>query len=60
MDPNLLQTDSEDSDQTENIPMLILAGRIGHFVGFVVLQLIYHLLIRDRSELETDIDCICS
>ena len=32
-----LHTDSEDSDQTGRMPRLILvfAGRIGHFVGFV-------------------------
>ena len=33
---------SEDSDQTGQIPKLIcdFAGRIGHFVGFVMLRLI--------------------
>ena len=37
-----LHVDSEDSDQTGRMPRLILvyAGRTGHFVGFVVLQLI--------------------
>ena len=35
---------SEDSDQTGRMPRLIwvFAGRIGHFVGFVVRRLIYH------------------
>ena len=35
-DPNQLHADSEDSDQTGRMPRLIfvLAGHIGHFVGF--------------------------
>ena len=40
-DPRLFQGDSEDSDQTGQMPRLIwvFAGRSGHFVGFVVLWL---------------------
>ena len=35
-DPNLLQADSEASDQTGQMPRLIrvFAGHTGHFVGF--------------------------
>ena len=38
-----LQADSEDSDQTGRMPRLIwvLAGRTGHFVGFVVRRLMF-------------------
>ena len=41
----LRQADSEDSDQTVWMAMLIrvFAGHTDHFVGFVVLQLIYEL-----------------
>ena len=37
-----LHTDSEDSDQTGWMPRLIgvIAGRTGHFVGFVMRQLV--------------------
>ena len=37
-----LHVDSESSDQTGRMPRLIcvFAGRTGHFVGFVMLQLI--------------------
>ena len=40
-DQNILQADSEGSDQTGWMPRLIwvFAGRTGHFIGFVVLQL---------------------
>ena len=39
--PRLLHADSEDSDQTGRMPSLIwvVAGRTGHFVGFVMLWL---------------------
>ena len=42
-DPTFLHADSEDSDQTWRMPRLIwvLAGCICHFVGFVMMQLIY-------------------
>ena len=42
-DPSFLLADSEDSDQTERMPRLIwvFAGRTGHFVGFVMLWLIF-------------------
>ena len=48
--PNILQADSEDSDQTGRMPRLIwvFAGRTGHFVGFVVLWLNYFLLSESR------------
>ena len=38
-DQRFLQADSEDSDQTGQMPrlILVLAGRTGHFVGFVML-----------------------
>ena len=41
-DPNLLQADSKDSDQTRQMPRMIqvFARRTHHFVDFVVLQLI--------------------
>ena len=40
-DLRLLHADSEDSDQTGRMPRLVwvFAGRIVHFVGFVMLQL---------------------
>ena len=40
-DPVLLQADREDSDQTARMPRLIrvFAGRIEHFVGFVMRRL---------------------
>ena len=39
-DPRFLHADSEDSDQTGQIPRLIwvFTGSTGHFVGFVMLQ----------------------
>ena len=42
-DPRLLQTDSEDSDQNGQMPrpIRVLAGCIGHFVGFVMPWLNY-------------------
>ena len=41
-DPKLLHTDSEDSDQTGQIPKLIwiFAGHSGHFVGFDLVWLV--------------------
>ena len=41
-DPSFLHADSEDSDQTGRMPMLIwvFAGRTCHFVGFVTRRLI--------------------
>ena len=41
-DPWFLHWDSEDSDQTKQMPRLIgvFAGRLSHFVGFVMLWLI--------------------
>ena len=45
--PSASYADSEDSDQTGRMPSLILvfAGRSGHFVGFVMRQLISYLII---------------
>ena len=42
-DPRFLHADSEDSDQTGQLPRLIwaFAGRTGHSVCFVMLRLIY-------------------
>ena len=42
-DPKFLHADSEDSDQTRQMPRLIrvFAGRTGYFVGFDVTRLIY-------------------
>ena len=42
-DPRLLHADSEDSDRTGQMPKLICVctRRTGHFVGFVVLWLIF-------------------
>ena len=42
-DPRFLIADSEDSDQTGQMPRLVwvLAGYTGHFVGFVVCRLIH-------------------
>ena len=44
-DPHFLQADNEDSEQTGRMPRLIwvFAGRTCHFVGFVMLRLIYYL-----------------
>ena len=44
-DPRFLYADSEDSDQTGQMPRLIwdFAGRTCHFVGFVMRWLIYVL-----------------
>ena len=41
--PSFIHADSEDSDQTGQMPRLIwvFAGRTCHFVGFVMRQLIY-------------------
>ena len=41
-DPSVLHADSEDSDQTGRMPMLIwiFAGRTCHFVGFVTRRLL--------------------
>ena len=40
-DPMFFHADSEDSDQTRRMPRLIrvLAGRTGHFIGFVMRRL---------------------
>ena len=42
-DPSFLHVDSENSDQAGWMPRLIwvFAGRTGHFVGFVMRQLIF-------------------
>ena len=44
-DTVLLPAGSEDSDQTGWLPRLmeVFAGRTGHFVGFVMHRLNYHL-----------------
>ena len=44
-DPSLLQADSADSDQTGRMPRLIwvFAGHTGHFVGFVMPWLNFHI-----------------
>ena len=54
--PMFLHVDSEDSDQTGWIPRLIwvFAGRTGHFVGFVMLWLIYEIY----KHLRTDFTCL--
>ena len=46
-DPMFLHVDSEDSDQTGQMPRLIriFAGRIGHFVSFVMRPAHMHNLI---------------
>ena len=45
-DPRFLHADSKDSDQSGQMPRLIrvFAGRIGHFVDFVVRRLKCHKL----------------
>ena len=57
--------DSEDSDQTRQMPRLIwvFTGRNGHFVGFVMRQLklqtvktLIRLLIQEGSDLGYTID----
>ena len=44
-DPSFLHVDSEDSDQTGRMPRLIwvFAGRTCHFVGYVMLRLIWFI-----------------
>ena len=42
-DPVLLHADSEDSDQMPRL-IWVMAGRTGHFVGFVAWQLLYLFL----------------
>ena len=46
-DPNFLQTDSEDSNQTGRMPRLIwvFAGRTSHFVDFLMFRLKYSWII---------------
>ena len=48
-DPSFLHADSEDSDQTGRMPRLIwvFAGRICHFVGFVMRRLICCLSVEN-------------
>ena len=50
-DPRFLHADREDSDQTGRMPRLIgvFAGRTGHFVGFVVLRLLYMFIFKVHS-----------
>ena len=50
-DPSFLQADSEDSDQTGRMPRLIwvFAGCTGHFVGFVMMRLIYQDTVADTT-----------
>ena len=46
-----LHADSEDSDQTGQMPRLIrvFAGRTGHFVGFIMLQLLYFVFFPESA-----------
>ena len=55
-DPSFLHVDSEDSDQTGQMPRLIwiFAGRTCHFVGFVMRRLIY---IAERIKISLDFEC---
>ena len=57
--PNLLHADSEDSDQTGQMPRLIcvFTWRTGHFVGFVVLWLIFmsQCQHRDWRQIHSDL-----
>ena len=57
-DPSFLHADSEDSDQTGRMPRLIwvFAGRICHFVGFVMRRLI--CLCRYRRDKDKFLDHI--
>ena len=61
--PSFLHADSEDSDQTGRMPRLIwvFAGRRCHFVGFVVMWLIYYhcnaILV---ATIKWDISCYLS
>ena len=50
-DPIFLHADSEDSDQTGQMPRLIwvLTGRTGHFVGYFMLWLIFIIWCRSMS-----------
>ena len=47
-DPMFVHADSEDSDQTGRMPRLIwvFAWHTGHFVGFIMLWLIYKLYVQ--------------
>ena len=50
-DPTFLHADSEDSDQTGRMPRLIwvFAGRTCHFVGFVLMRLIWWLPLAEEK-----------
>ena len=52
-DWSFLHADSEDSDQTGRMPRLtwVFAGRTGHFVGFVMLRLMYLIISQDKTEM---------
>ena len=59
-DPSFLHADSEDSDQTGQMPRLIwvFTGRMCHFVGFVMRQLIYicmFFLINEHKLVELEL-----
>ena len=48
--PSLVYADSEASDQTAGMPRLwVFAGRICHFVGFVMRRLISHIIQTSKS-----------
>ena len=46
-DPSFLQADSEDSDQTGQMPrqIWVFAGRTRHFVGFDTMRLLSSLVV---------------
>ena len=54
--------DSEDSDQTVRMHRLIcvFAGRKGHYVGFVMRQLMYTLQLASRASLTADPEVVGS
>ena len=51
-DPSFLHADSEDSEQTGQMPRLIWlsAGRTGCFVGFVMRRLMFYTIFQNQTE----------